>query len=349
MPDPNDSPHDRPLAGRPSRRLVLGGGLAAAGSVAAAGAFRSNSATTGRRFAPAPAARRTADDAAAPAYVGYRRADYARPWGRFFTERTSPVQAQVRTALARGPVPTADVPSLAELRQEMRRSGYSPIETGFGTTKDGALWTAVRTDMPGVRPEMWDWWFGWHSSESSRYKLWHPEAHLRAALLDDRADDPNLTDRQRYLGNTSYVDEYLPDYRSGYDYLGSQAGGVLVQLGITFVEPRSEGFDLSAFDGTLIAGRSGPQGSAQTTGVLCHQVRATSTGSEMRSRFYLPAEVSTRVRPADPAAAAALVARGPLPVLATPKQQSFLMLHCGQEMNHLAGFLPRLYAEFGRR
>jgi len=24
-----------------------------------------------------------------------------------------------------------------------------------------------------------------------------------------------------------------------------------------------------------------------------------------------------------------------------------LLLHCGQEMNHLAGFLPELHAEFG--
>ncbi len=38
---------------------------------------------------------------------------------------------------------------------------------------------ACATDMPGVRPQMIDWWFGWHVSDHQRYKLWHPRAHTR--------------------------------------------------------------------------------------------------------------------------------------------------------------------------
>ena len=36
---------------------------------------------------------------------------------------------------------------------------------------------AVRTDMLGVGALMWDWWIGWHATDTARDKLWHPDAH----------------------------------------------------------------------------------------------------------------------------------------------------------------------------
>ncbi|MFF3411646.1 DAPG hydrolase family protein [Streptomyces sp. NPDC002742] len=26
----------------------------------------------------------------------------------------------------------------------------------------------------GVTAQMWEWWFGWHNTESARYELWFP-------------------------------------------------------------------------------------------------------------------------------------------------------------------------------
>ena len=46
-------------------------------------------------------------------------------------------------------------------------------ENGCGRLSDGGLRVSVRTDMPGVTPAMWEWWFGWHGSDARRYKLWH--------------------------------------------------------------------------------------------------------------------------------------------------------------------------------
>jgi hypothetical protein len=97
--------------------------------------------------------------------------------------------------------------------------------------------------MPGVRPHMWDWWFGWHSSQSARYKLWHPSAHAFASLKEDRTATPGLSDRERYQGNTSYVDEYI--------------GPHLDQLAINFLDPVAEGFPQEALTGTLIYGHVG--------------------------------------------------------------------------------------------
>ena len=52
--------------------------------------------------------------------------------------------------------------------------------------------------MPRVHPEMWDWWFAWHSVESDRYRLWHPEAHLHAEFYP-----PYRTpERLKYLAGT---------------------------------------------------------------------------------------------------------------------------------------------------
>ena len=36
--------------------------------------------------------------------------------------------------------------------------------------------------MPGVSPEMVDWWFDWHPREAIRYRIWHPPAHFENSL-----------------------------------------------------------------------------------------------------------------------------------------------------------------------
>ena len=56
---------------------------------------------------------------------------------------------------------------------------------------------------------MIDWWFGWHLARTERYKLRHPQAHFFAQPRLDLSDAPGLTDRERYIDNTSWVDEYI--------------------------------------------------------------------------------------------------------------------------------------------
>ncbi len=43
--------------------------------------------------------------------------------------------------------------------------------------------------------------------DSRRYKLWHPQAHAYAEWAD--GDDAGRRGRGRYVGRTSFVDEYL--------------------------------------------------------------------------------------------------------------------------------------------
>lgn len=134
------------------------------------------------------------------------------------------------------------------------------------------------------------------------------------------------------LANTSYVDEII--------------GGHLDQLAITFRDPRRYGIDTNRFDGVAICGTVGTAFVPVDIGILCHQVRATPTGSEMRSRFYLNVPGT---RAYDGRGAACAIQRGislPTSVVFDRRFGAALLRHCGEEMNHLAGFLPELYWEF---
>jgi hypothetical protein len=73
-------------------------------------------------------------------------------------------------------------------------------------------------------------------------------------------------------------------------------------------------------------------------------VRPSATGAEMRSRFWMGGR-HVRLRTGKSLADRALrvVASRQLP------DARDLMVHCAQEMNHLAGFLPELFARFSEQ
>ncbi len=308
-----------PVSGTTRRRLLAGtGGIAAGAAILAVPAARTAAATS---------------VTCESRYVGYRTADQARPYAKYMKAHVDPPQPHVPEAIARGPVAAAKIPTRSALAADMHRTGYSEVETGYGQLPNGEIWVACLTDMPRVTPQMWDWWFGWHSKESARYKLWHPDAHAYAGLRYQRADSTDLTDLQKYRGNTSYVDEII--------------GGHLDQLAISFTDPLRFGVDPAKFDGTAICGTVGTALVPVNIGTLCHQVRVTEAGAEMRSRFYLNV---AGTRPLDVNAIACAIKRGvslPSSVQFDLRFGAALLRHCGEEMNHLAQFLPELYAEFG--
>ncbi|MCQ4119568.1 DAPG hydrolase family protein [Rhodococcus tibetensis] len=247
-------------------------------------------------------------------------------------DRTLPPTPSVAAAYTGPPTPAEGIPEASTLHTELAATDYSPIETGYGRTSSGKVWVAVHTEMPGVTAAMWDWWFGWHSAESARYKLWHPDAHLYAGLAVDKSAE-SISDRAKYIGNVSYVDEYI--------------GPKLQQLAIAFQDPLAHGFEVP--DGhTMILARVGSAVAPLNVGWLAHQVRPIAGGCEMRSRFYLD---MWGIRLPDIRNAVAAVERGPSldprDIATDMEAARELLLHCGQEMHHLARFLPDLYNEFG--
>ena len=300
----------------------------------------------GYRTTPADRAPLPASYQREPRYLGYRDVDLAKPYARFFSPRTRPIQAHVQLALVAGMSPPEYGYEVQQAPQRLGAPGYEALETGWTRLDSGVVMVSVLTDMPDVTADMWDWWFGWHARETARYKLWHPDAHQFAAVGQDRSAIPGLTDQQRYVGNVSYVDEYI--------------GGVLQPLAIRFLDPTALGIGASAGT-THICARVSLSRFPIAFGWLIHQVRPTEHGAEMRSRFFLN----------DPQLldlpAASLAADGPgARLLRTPTVQRALnpvlpavtsrlmpasigtdmMFHCAAEMNHLAGILPALHEQF---
>ena len=263
-----------------------------------------------------------------PRLLGYTPEDRARsPFARFYDPEIAPLQPQVAEALLIGPQADQLFPP-ASAAATLTEPGYWPVETGYACPPDGSIRVFCLTHMPGVTPMMWDWWFGWHGCEAQRYKLWHPKAHIDARWADGGTEE-------HYIGRTSLITEYL--------------GPRIVRGAIGFVRPAAMGLDEArlATQGELaICARVGIPGTAFKGGWLLHHLRTVPGGSEMRSRMWMGGQnmaigdhpgairrgLARAIRP---------VAGGLLPAPAD------LLVHNAQEMAHLAGFLPQLFAAFG--
>lgn len=261
--------------------------------------------------------------------LGWSPADLAAlPYGRFWAPELAPLPVQAREALERGPLAPPRLPALADAADNLFRDGPG-VETGYTMTPDGGMRINVLTDMPGVTPDMIDWWFGWHGDDARKYKLWHPQAHVHVAWA---AEPPaGSQGRARYVGQTSLVDEYIGSRR--------------LHGAIRFIDPAEIGLDdPSLADGraTLVCARTGVAGAPVEIGYLAHHVRRTARGSEMRSRFWMGgAHIAGRGL----GVVAAALARRSLKF--TEADARALLIHCAEEMQHLASFLPELYAVEG--
>jgi len=255
------------------------------------------------------------------AYLGYRRDDGNTEYGGFYNPEMAALPAHVVDALHHGP--QADQTLLGfDCVAELLDDGYQQTENGYGHLANGGFQVSVRTEMPGVTPQMWAWWFGWHGSETRRYKLWHPRAHASARWADGGGEG-------HYVGRTSLIEEYL--------------GSAYAKAAIRFITPGQIGLPENRIgDSVAVCARLGSSDVPVDIGWFIHHVRPTTGGAEMRSRFWMGGPyvgvrhgnllANSLVRP---------IAARQLP---DPRD---LLVHCAQEMNHLAGFLPELHARFG--
>jgi hypothetical protein len=264
-------------------------------------------------------------------HLGWDESDLAtKPYARFLDPEIRPLPDHIRHALDRGALPEPLLPTLAAAPRSLFGEA-SATENGFVLTADGAIVVAARTDLPGVTPAMIDWWFGWHSDSPERYKLWHPLAHVHAAWLSP--PPPGSRGRARYVGATSIVDEYI--------------GSALLRAAIRFVPPASLGFADPSLDdpehGTIVCARTGLGDVPIDVGYLVHHVRRTAGGSEMRSRFW----IGSRYAAGRDSVLGTVMARAARRLMrpAEPDARA-LLVHCAEEMQHLAQFLPALYAQF---
>lgn len=270
-------------------------------------------------------------DPARSLYLGMAKGDLDDVWyAKYWNPHMQALPKHIKESLIAGPQAALLLPSI-EHAMSLEENGYQSFENGYGVTEDGAAVVAALTQMPNITPAMWDWWFGWHGSDTRRYKLWNPDAHLYANWKDGKEEKLGGTDKDNYLNRTSFIDEYV--------------GSTKMSLSITFIEPSVLGFNtLDVDQATVICGRVGLSEIPLDSGYLIHYVRKVRGGSEMRSRFWLGGKYLAS-RSSEKISSEAATRND-----ATVIWQAYsLLVHCSKEMNHLAAFLPDLYKEYHNR
>ncbi len=224
----------------------------------------------------------------------------------------------------KGPI----APELAlpiEQRNRLFEPGYLDTEIGYCVMPDGTGFVANLTKMPGVTGEMFDWWFAWHGLGELRYTIWDPEDHYSAKSLNPaigRCDKLSL--KERYWNTTHLIREDI--------------GGGPGDLSASFRQPGDLGFDESKIGTpaceTIVTSLAGPIDGAESE-VMCHFVRKTEEGVELRTRFWMGWTI------VNGRAVKTLPDGVSLPLQAP----ELLLRHNMKEFHQLAHILPRVYAE----
>jgi len=180
--------------------------------------------------------------------------------------------------------------------------------------------------MPGVTPEMLDWWFNWHPLESLRYAIWCPVAHSGISVKNpsQHLDSSGVELKERNYGSTHYPVERIHME-------------LAQKLRIEFLHPKDFGLDMELFKEPGISRAYCANVAVNVIKMpvtaFFHAVREVEGGVEYRSRYWS----GYTVRNGEPV-------RVKLPPVIRVKDLARgLCLHSLMEYNNLASFLPELY------
>lgn len=244
-------------------------------------------------------------------------------------DNMQPLPGHVQAALSEG---WADPERglLLENANDLLKPGYLPLETGVTRLPDGQLQVACLTKMPGCKGRMINWWFGWLAN-TEHYRWWHPRDHVWTEWETGYPGPNNNPDDANYVGYAHLVHEYI--------------GGQMNKLRIHFMDP-SIHLDTSRFEdagvGTVICARGGFLDRPLRIAHLIHLVRDTEDGCEMRSRFWA-GDIEVTIPLLGPIFSRAVNTRRMRGRLVPDEFGRALLVHCSEEMNHLASFLPELF------
>jgi len=251
----------------------------------------------------------------------------AKPYAKYYSRPMTPAPAEIYELLDKGPInPALALP--IQNRNDILKPGYLPAECGYCLMPDGSAFVAGLTKMPGVTPEMIDWWFSWHGLEGLRYAIWdnedHYDVHVKPEDLERRLN-PNLSTRERNWNTTDIVTE--------------DVGTGTMLLDISFMSPEDFGYDMPTFAkgaATAVNANLGPHDPKTMLVSFSHVAREIPGGIELRSRFWIGWNIvdtkPVRVGIGTPAEVIAGLAKG-------------LAYHCPKEYHNLAAILPSVYTE----
>jgi hypothetical protein len=202
---------------------------------------------------------------------------------------------------------------------------YTRMETGIQRQGNGIYVVKALTRMPGVKAQMVRWWFADYMQTTEHYKRWHPTAHV---WMGWENKEPG-----KIVGASHLVHEYI--------------GTEMQKLRIQFIDPTEF---LGAFEiqdsRFVICARVGALDEPLNVTTMCHIVRDTPWGAEMRSIFWLghvaKREGNNQVFSIEGLLGNTALARF---ILLDVQLARDLMIHAIQEMGYLADFLPELYVD----
>ena len=188
---------------------------------------------------------------------------------------------------------------------------------------DASYLVAVRTPMPKVKADMVRWWFSDFLQTTEHYSWWHPKDHV---WMDWENKKPGEN-----TGSSHLVHEYI--------------GGELSKLRIQFVNSAEFfGYEVNDENTFVICARVGLLEENINIAKMCHVVRNTADGAEMRTRFWL-GHVAKREGNNTISSIQGFIGNTALVRLFVLDKQlaEDLKRHAQEEMKYLADLLPTLY------
>jgi len=177
--------------------------------------------------------------------------------------------------------------------------------------------------MPGVTPEMFDWWFVFKGLDPLHYKIWDKQNHYFTSTdSPERSRDKSIPLRERIWNNTHFNQE------SFYE------GGPVEDLTLTFRNPANVGFDaekLYGSGGTIVC-----SGDEKQVIITSHYMQPVAGGCQLHTHFWWGWHVVDRKL-------VKAIPDGTAFPIDVPKR---LLEHNIREMSHLRTILPSVFADF---
>ncbi len=259
-----------------------------------------------------------------------------RSYAKYF-DLKYPVETGNLVEYEKGEMDPAKTLSIHEI-SKLLDPGYHDVELGYCRMPDGTGYVAHYLKMPGITPEMFQWWFAWHALEDARYMIWCPMDHGGVWVSEEGREkilNDSLPLHERYMGVTHHNIEKVGD-----NYLDIQ---------LSFLHPEEAGFDMTRYNPENISALAcanikelpvdAPAGTEPSYLFMMHTVRCLEDGIELRSRYWQGWQMVNGV-----------------PVKVLPDGQKAPMekikgcaFHNVFEYSRLRGLLPDLYREMQGR
>ena len=253
-----------------------------------------------------------------------RRIDYS---GLLF-KPLAEVDPKLYEEMELSPVDPERITSIHQ-RNDILKPGYLEVENGYTRMPDGSGCVATKVDMPGVTPEMIDWWFCWHGVKDLRDRIWCPTEHYAIHVHENslaRRLNTSLSLKERNWGTTDVVTE--------------DVGNGPQEMHLNFHSPEAYGYapELIKNVDVLISANVTAPVTGHGLVTFSHCVRKIPGGVEHRSHYWQGYNIDE-----NGIAQAVAIPPGGFPM----EVMKANALHSLVEYSNLAAILPGLYEKYG--